>query len=54
MLSEQELDTLYGEVNRPYSPKELTAHLADREVKSAPDRHARPQSGADRPGAGVD
>ena len=35
MLSEQELDTLYGEVNRPYSPKELTAHLADREVKSA-------------------
>lgn len=35
MLSEQELNTLYGEVNRPYSPKELTAHLADREVKSA-------------------
>lgn len=35
MLSEQELDTLYGEINRPYSPKELTAHLADREVKSA-------------------
>ena len=35
MLSEQELDTLYGEVNLPYSPKELSAHLADREVKSA-------------------
>ena len=35
MLSEQELDTLYGEVNRPYSPKELKAQLADREVKSA-------------------
>ena len=35
MLSEQELDTLYGEVNRPYSPQELTAHLVNREVKSA-------------------
>ena len=35
MLSEQELDTLYGEVNRPYSQKELSAHLVDREVKSA-------------------